>query len=385
MNLRRNFWRYHEDALEVFTQLGMVSKNIDWNKLHKVLTHDVRQHKPIAVFESASEFQFYSFASDHAKRIFFSMDIRDMGVELMLHYEHSNREVGYHKYSDTDLMDETFRASDAIDERRRFTYDRVVEIFKKYYDRIPKAPLPAMQAAKLAFGEVPEEPLGSFAESVQIMLGGDEVYAAAHPLYCQYIPDIVSDLDKTQYRQDRTINMRVSVAFSTGASKDRIDIQKAHQEGMKLADEAPGTLKKLERTQRRIERLIDMLEANPKKKARGPGYRKELEKLPLTKLFARSKHKNPHRLSFEAFTRLIDALKNEDIKAAQNEGFELVDFNGNAVNGEKLEKDAQALEDKVRRDVGPDNMRGHPPPVTKMPGWVDHLLDCWEGKKYPCF
>lgn len=154
-----------------------------WTKLEKVITYDVREKK-IAVSDSASEFQFYAYAADYAQRIFFSMDIRDMGVELMLHYEHSNREVGYNKYRDIDLMEETFRASDAIDERKRVTYDRVVEVFKKYHDRLIKNPDAGTNAAQKAFGGQVKDKPGTFEEAVQIMLGGDEVYVAAHPFFC---------------------------------------------------------------------------------------------------------------------------------------------------------------------------------------------------------
>jgi hypothetical protein len=378
--------KYHDDALAVYLQLGQPTLDIDWPKLEKVLTHDVRQNKKMAVFESASEFLFYSYASDHSKRIFFSMDVRDMGVELMLNYEHSNREVGYNRHADIALMEETFRASDAIDERRRFTYDRVVEVFRKYYDLLAKGGGTVDAAARAAFAAASFEKLGTFEESAQIMLGGDEVYAAVHPQYAQYVHKIVEDLDKTAYDADRTINVRTSVAFSS--EKDATDpdgrtqVQLSHQEAMRLAEEAPSTLKELERAQRRIERLVDMLESNPKKKSRGPGYRTELDKLPLTRLFARSKFGKPTRLSDSRFLALLTACQAGDIAAAEKTKlFELVDFDGNVVDGQKLVKQAAALEDKVRRDVGFDNVRGHPPPVTKMPKWIDKLLDKWSPKK----
>lgn len=53
---------------------------------------------------TACEYQFYCTVSDYAQRIFYSLDIRDMGVDLMLLYEYSNRQVGHNKYSDSDLM-----------------------------------------------------------------------------------------------------------------------------------------------------------------------------------------------------------------------------------------------------------------------------------------
>jgi len=377
--------RYHDDALEVFTQLGTASKDVDWAKLEKVLTHDVRQHRPIAVFETASEFQFYAFAADHRQRIFFSMDIRDMGVELMLHYEHSNREVGYHRHSDEDLMVETFRASDAIDARRRFTYDRAVAVFEKYYDLLARNPAAATAAAVDAFAGETIGKLGTFGESVQIMLGGDEVYAAAHPLYAHHVPAIVKELDTTPYGKKGTVDLRASVAFSSAPAleqdRQRREIQLSHQEAMKLAEEAPAGLKELERTHRRIARLIEMLEANPKKRDKAPPFRKRLDALPIKRLFARAKHRWPRRLQAKEFDALVAALRRGELRAAEETGkFDLVDYDGKIVKEKKLREDAAALEAAVRQVVGRDNTRVHLPPVTEMPkepGWLEELLDIW--------
>src|SRR6185503_19119019 len=97
---------YHDRVSDAFKNLMNPSEDIEWDKLEKALTTDLREIK-IAASDSGSEFLFYSFAADYTQRIFFSMDIRDLGVELMLDYERSNREVGYHQYSEVDLMEET--------------------------------------------------------------------------------------------------------------------------------------------------------------------------------------------------------------------------------------------------------------------------------------
>jgi hypothetical protein len=151
---------------------------------------------------------------------------------------------------------------------------------------------------------------------------------------------------------------------------------------MKLADQAPNMLKQLERTHRRIERLIEKLEANPKKKDLAPQYRKELENLRLLKLFARVKHGKPKVLTAPQLNRLLRLFKAGNIRAAEETGdFELVDFSGNVVKRDKLEKDAANLEEVVRRKVGLDNTHVDPPPVTKMPKLLKWVLDCWEDPK----
>ena len=110
---------YHTRAERAFIELDTKYQVIDWDNLQFVLTHDIRQADPIAVIDTASEFQFYSTVSNYPQRIFFSMDVRDMGVELMLSLEKSNREVGFQRYNDVDLMQATFRADDPIDTRRQ--------------------------------------------------------------------------------------------------------------------------------------------------------------------------------------------------------------------------------------------------------------------------
>jgi hypothetical protein len=310
------------------------------------------------------------------------MDIRDLGVELMLDYEDSNREIGHRKYSHIDLMEETFRSSDSTDERRRFTYNTTVAIFRKYYNQLAKNTGPAFREALYAFGAGVDDKLGSFAESVQIMLGGDEVYVATHPLFAQHVPVIIGELTQAPYDEDRTVDMRAAVAFSrtaeTDAANRRKTTQLSHQEALKLAGLGTGVLKPFERTHRRIERLIDMIEANPKKQPRSAGYRKELAALPLRNVFTRLKRGLPQQLSKRDFARLYAALAAGDLAEAEKEDFELVDFSGTVVKSDKLVKDAASLEEKIRNDVGTDNRRLPVPPIFRIPKW---LLDLIRPKK----
>ena len=213
------------------------------------------------------------------------------------------------------------------------------------------------------------------------MLGGDEELRRRSSTYAPYVASIISDLDKTAFGT-RTIDLRASVAFAGVDDTDRRQIQLSHQQAMRLAEEAPSTLKRLERTHRRIERLIDVIEKNDAKKGRAPGYRAELANLALMKLFARVKHGRAGRILDKDFKTLLDALKRGDIiRALKTGNFELVDFKGDVIDVEKLEKKAAALEDKVRRDVGIDNTRVQVPPAykipLKLPKWLEELIDIW--------
>ncbi|MEH2558562.1 hypothetical protein V1286_006091 [Bradyrhizobium algeriense] len=375
---------YHDKALKGFRELDKKpGTNVDWDNLQYVLTHDVRQTDPIAVIGTACEYQFYAKVSDYEQRIFFTMDIRDMGVDLMLIYENSNREVGYHRYSDQDLMRETLRSTDPIDVRRRLTYDIVVATFKKHYDQLAKNPASGFKAAQAVFGGATDGKLGTFDESVQFMLGGDEIYVATHPLFAGVAPAIIGDLDKATFEANRPIDLRTSVAFSrapkTTFAQQREATQKSHQAALKHNELAPGTLKSLERTNRRIERLINMIEANPQKKVRGAGYRQELAKLPLRILFARWKPNWTKILSKKDNARVYAALQAGDA-ATIDEYVELVDFTGKVVDRKKLEQDAKTLEDKVRKDVGGDNVQVHAPPIVAIPKWIQALIDKLEPK-----
>ena len=65
---------------------------------------------------------------------------------------------------------------------------------------------------------------------------------------------------------------------------------------------------------------------------------------------------------------------------------ELVDFTGKVVNKDKLLRDAKALEDKVRADVGFDNRQVHPlplPPPKLIKKIIDRLIPEDKGWKKP--
>jgi hypothetical protein len=381
---------YHDKALLAYLQLGHDSATLDWDNLQYVLSHDAHQAAPIAVIGTACEYQFYGTVSNYRQRIFYSLDIRDMGVDLMLLYEYSNRQVGHNKYSDADLMAETFRATDPIDARRRATYDAVVAVFRKYFDQLNRNPGNAATVARQYFGGDAGSKLGSFEQSVQIMLGGDEVYIAAHPLFAAMTPAIIGELEAATFDVDRLLDLRASVAFSdalhVAVDKRREETQRSHQEAMKHADVAPGMLKELERTARRIARLIEMVEANPKKKARGQGYRDELAKLPLQALFARWKADWPPQTEQQT-ANLYAALQAGGVAEGEPDPVELVDFTGKVVEKKKLMQDVKALEDKVRKDVALDNARAHLaplPPQKLMQKIIDKIApgdDDWKKPK----
>ena len=75
---------YHRRASDAYADLEGTGR-VDGAQLEKLLTRDLRQGlDPLPVLGRSSEFQFYAHASDHADRIFFVMDVRDLGVDLLV-------------------------------------------------------------------------------------------------------------------------------------------------------------------------------------------------------------------------------------------------------------------------------------------------------------
>lgn len=381
--LRKEVLSYHREARAALLELADEHATIDWARLERILTTDVRQHERIAQNDSASEFQFYACAADHSERIFFNMDVRDMGVELLLSYETSNRLIESNRYSDVDLMEESFRATDVIDERRRYTYDRVVEVFHRHHALIGKNLARARSAARRAFGDIAGlDRLPPAGEALQIMLGGDEVFVAAHPLFTEFAHTIVAELDALSREhpfEDKRLDLRVGLANSR-APKDpdqRRANQVAHQDAMADADIASAAVKPYERWHRRIERLLDMLEANTKKASKAPPYRRALDDLGLLRLFGRAKPRPGSREPPAERRRREQERAAEGLRSDEDPDVELVDFSGKVVSEPALQRAAMKLEKQVTDDVGLDNTRQQLP-AGKLPPWMGKAIACLE-------
>lgn len=387
----RHVEAYHVEALLILEQLLRKDEVINWPRLSRFLTRDLRQRsETIAVQGTASEFQFYSFASDQPDQIFFAMDIRDLGVDLMAFYEVAQMTIQDDKLVGFDLMVETLRATDVITARRRFTYDSVVAAFRKHYEAASAAGTRARALTAFGGSMLTEGAMPDFRSSLRVMLGGDELFVAAHPYYAQVEHLIIADLAKARF-QNRPLNMRAGVVYSSAARApgpasvasgpnvsvaQRKENQKAHDRSLKLVVDSLNELKPLERTHRRIERLIEKLEANEKKKQLAPPYTRKLQELRLMEVYGRVKYRWARPLSAAAHRRLRTALLAGDLPAAVNTKlFELVDFAGNAVDAQKLVALAAQLEAAVRKDVGKDNFHVDLPPITKIPPLIQEIID----------
>jgi hypothetical protein len=224
-----------------------------------------------------------------------------------------------------------------------------------------------------------------------VMLGGDEVFVAASPVYAGYAHEIIRDLDQIKW-WNGTLNMRAAVSYSSAKrvrdpAKQREENQRVHDKRLKLANSAPGKLKKFERMHRRIERLILKLEANDKNKNhhKAPDYSKELEKLKLMKMFVRVQHGKSENLSSQEFAKLRKSLVEEKFgEEIEARDWDYVNFEGNLIDDKKLWDAAENLFDRLNRDVGLDNKHFDMPPLlTKMPKIIEKRLKKWEKKGFP--
>ncbi|PCJ91299.1 MAG: hypothetical protein COA50_16570 [Flavobacteriaceae bacterium] len=376
---------YHRDAKEMFAAVTKRPQkgNIDWVKLRDVLTKDVRQSSEIAVLGKASEFLFYAEAADYSERIFFSFDVRDLGVELALLYENSVEEIDDKRYDDFDLMIETFRASDPINERMRHTIDKVKETFKVIHSFLSKGvggmKFPWEKHAIKAFGQraelsrVPVE----FDKAVQIMLGGDEVFVAAHPAFTRFVPEILKTLDREKFKNG-PLNMRAVVSFSKAdVPNNRRRVQYSHYMAIKAADSGSSILKEFERTESRIERLIELLTQDPKKINKAKSYSQQLRQLGLTKIFVKLAHGKPLVTSINLARDRFGRLEAGRLRTMDGDG--LYDLNGKKLDVKKFAEKAKKLETQVRRSIGTRNYNVDPPPVRKTPKILDDYL---KGKKF---
>jgi hypothetical protein len=266
---------YHDKASTAWSEVTE-GRPIDPPRLEAVLTRDLRQGKrPLPVLGRASEFQFYAYTADHADRIFYAMDVRDLGVDLLVPYELSNDAILMRQVRDTRLMIETFWASEPINRRKRATYDAVVDLFRKAHNarRDWKA------ESRRAFGNAGATlvPMPAFEDSVQIMMGGDEVFVSAHPGYAGLEAEIIKALSERRHK-GLPLNIRVAVIYSSAfwagtqpgsapTPEQRERNAGAHDQALGLAGGLSATLKDLERRHRRMERLLDkLLEAADKQK-----------------------------------------------------------------------------------------------------------------------
>lgn len=364
----------HDLAVRVLENLRDPTKQVDRKQTERFLTRDLRGVR-LAVLGTTSEFQFYADAADHAARIIFMMDIRDLGVEVLLMYESSIARMLDGKLEDERLLRETVRAADVVVRIRRATHELVIDTLRRYHDLLKRGrgtdgSKEAARAFKKAAGR-----LVGFSDDVQVMLGGDEIMIATHPRFAAHVHRIVADLSETALgtKPDDPdapkLRIRAGVAFShAGSSGKRRDHQLAHNKAMRLADESHGILKDLERRQRRIERLLDMLELNPNKKQDAPKFRKQLEELRLGRLFTRVRHGDPKPPAMKEIERMVSALREGKMPVPPNDNdIELIDHDGHVVDHAKLVSQAEGLEAIVRKKVGRDNVHVDNPPASKSP------------------
>jgi hypothetical protein len=382
--LQREFDRdlldQHDRAVALLDDLRDPAKPVDVRELETFLTRDVRLRQ-VAALGTTSEFQFFATAADHAARIVFMLDVRDLGVEVLLMYDVATGKILDGKLADRQLLRETVESTDVVTEMRRFTHALVLTTLGRYHALLTHSArmrrTDGSKEAAIAFRKAFSR-LGTFEEDVQVMLGGDEIMIALHPRFAAYVHNIVADLSETilgpgpvgpdARAGSPRLKVRAGVAFSLARTEGkRSDHQIAHNKAMRLADESHAVTKDLERRERRIERLIEKLEANAKKKDQAPAFRKQLAALRLGRLFTRVQHGAPQALSAARVEQVVAGLRTGALARQDAALVELVDHQGKVVDRQRLLQDADGLERAVRKAVGSDNVHVDLPPARKIP------------------
>lgn len=389
---------FHDLALAALVELQSETTPIDWDRLVRLLTRDIRLTSDRRiVLGTTSEFQFYAYSSDYADQIFFVMDVRDLGVDLMAFYEIANVIVTDDRLQESNLLDLTLRAGDPTVQRKRVTYDTVVAVLRNYFKILllagSKAAAEKAFGARLqAHGRIPD-----FDHCVQVMLGGDEIFVAAHVYFAQFEAQIISDLASATY-EGLPLNLRTAVAYSSAkrvpkpsGKQGPSDPQReenffSHHNTLELSGASHGFLKGLERTHRRIELYIRVLETVKQKKDLAPPFAKQLEDLHLRELYARSRFVAGRRRPADTYDRLFRMMATGDLKGAADTGeFDLVDFSGRTLDIAKLLADVEKLELAVKKAVGRSNSRPWVPDDNdiKRMKRAQKAIDDWADRKGP--
>lgn len=326
---------YHERVADSILELSVDSPAVDLARVRDVIDKDLRQDRAIAVFGTGSEYLFYTRVSNRPRRIFFGMDIRDFGVDVLAHYDAVNEKVVADRLQGKALLHATLKSTDWVALARRNVYGTTEKVLRAYHSKIVRA--------------------RDFAEDVQLMLGGDELFVAADPKFAPHVASLLGELDALN------LNLRCavvrSVARSASADRQRRNNQLAHQEAMTAADTAAGVLKYFERGHSRIERLIGKLadddEHGPPESKRK--FLQELQALQLVKMYAEFVPP-PRSRSAAHFDQTLRRLREQIDADEVVADVRLYRFDGNEVSQESLRADADRLEGRVRAAVGDRNV-----------------------------
>lgn len=279
--------RTHALALE-----GPIKKSVDRRAITRFLRQDLRGEVTPAQGR-ASEYLFFTEAANHQDRLIVSLDIRDLGLDVLLRYRDAIEKV----ISSTEgrLLEITLASTDPIVRAKREAFELVKEVFRSMFatirrtvregaygwdrlDRLWDRPSGHHQreARRYARGETGDEPA--------FLLGGDEVIVAAHPVYLPWIPVMLGAICPP--RALGGANVRAGVVLSRAehrrGRRPEWENAIAHARALKAADAAPDLLKGFERDQHRLTRRIDRVPDAEKRAA----FSKRLRELALMDLYA---------------------------------------------------------------------------------------------------
>jgi hypothetical protein len=197
--------------------------------------------------ETASQAVFYNAERERTNRIIVSCDIRDMGVDLVQHYEEAMHQVG-HDHEKPDLVAQ--QAADPMDDFRRAAIQRVEA---RYRDLVGEAIEMARRRGDVALvHELRAESKPS------LLMGGDEITLSLHEGMRPYMGRLAAALMDP-------LRPRARVAISTTGSEPTRAVDD-HILAQQRADPAHSVLKNFEAEQRDLELTADEIAAPGRKR-----------------------------------------------------------------------------------------------------------------------
>lgn len=236
----------------------------------------------LAELGTASEARFYHQLITHERRLFIQIDIIDLGVELTRSLAAALHRLSGDDVTAEDLWRISLSATDSVVGIRRAAFRDTREIVQDYRRQLLETLAERKEKSKKfreAYAELKAE------KDPLLLLGGDEITIALHPLFERVLPELAADLS-------RALNARVGVSRSRATGGGHFARRAAHKNGIAQADAGTATVKWAESHHRRFIMSIARIEDE---KARAD-LTEMLEGLHLLELFADTHEKQGSRL-----------------------------------------------------------------------------------------
>jgi hypothetical protein len=231
------------------------NEDVDREAIENFIQRDLRgEYRP--ALGRASEYVFYAETANYGDRLILILDVRDLGVDVLTGFSRAVEKLL--DAPEGQRLPLTLESTDSIVQKKRKLFQSVQDAFRDgLHDVQGKFSAGKVRIGRLrkAWGWEEKDFLRSSSGmgSPGFLLGGDEVFVAADPLYLVAISEILSKLCPPDKH-----NVRAAVALSRAHSteQERGANAIAHNKAIQSADKTMGSLKHFERHDHRLRRRI---------------------------------------------------------------------------------------------------------------------------------